>query len=133
MKTGEAPFEAYKIYGPYLSLSENRRVICLIPIDGIGSRTTISYARYLVSIDIGELVDSDMVVDHIDNDSLNDDINNLQIITISENNKKDRVSELRNFTCPVCGKEFALSKQRSYGKINPACSRRCGGIKSHWK
>ena len=35
--------------------------------------------------------------------------------------------------CPVCGKEFLFAKRNLSTHPNPCCSRRCGGIKSHWK
>lgn len=46
---------------------------------------TISYARYLMSVKLGRELRPDETVDHIDNNKLNDDINNLQILTWKEN------------------------------------------------
>ena len=37
-------------------------------------RTTISYARYLVSVDLGYVLGQDYEVDHIDTDCSNDEI-----------------------------------------------------------
>lgn len=41
--------------------------------------------------------------------------------------------EMVDCICPVCGKEFQIEKRNFKFKNNPCCSRKCGGIKSHWK
>ena len=51
-------------------------------------RTTVSYARYLVSVKEGRLLLPDEEVDHIDNDGSNDDIHNLQILSKEEHKAK---------------------------------------------
>jgi hypothetical protein len=136
-KKGSPPFENYKVYGPYLSKKENRRVMVLISDEG--KRTSISYARYLYSLDIGELVDSKYEVDHIDNNSLNDVLDNFQLLTKAENIKKDhKAKDMVTLICPVCGKYFErrvglthlINSRKSKGQTT--CSRKCGGIKSHW-
>ena len=70
-------------------------------------------------------------VDHIDNNKMNDDINNLQILSIKENNVKaakikgKRIIVLK---CPNCGKIFEKSKRETHlvksGKYT-GCSRKC--------
>jgi hypothetical protein len=124
-------FEDYKIYGPYLSKTENRRVICLVHKSS-KKRTSMSYARYLMTEHLGKKIDPKLVVDHIDNDSLNDTIENYQLITKSENNTKDKEKTMLSFVCPVCDKEFEREIRQVWNKTDPACSRKCGGIKSHW-
>ena len=75
-----------------------------------------------------------LVVDHIDNNKTNDLIENLQILTPKENNQKSflKGETLFEFKCPVCKKIFKLTARQSHKK-EPCCSRKCGGIKSHWK
>lgn len=70
--------KAYLIMG-----SEHRQMVCLFnsPTD----RTTIAYARYLMSVKLGRILNDDETVDHIDNNKLNDDINNLQILSREDN------------------------------------------------
>lgn len=53
-------------------------------------RTTISYARYLKSVELGYVVPEGYEVDHKDNDKTNDDINNLQILTEEDNRLKEQ-------------------------------------------
>ncbi|NRT15268.1 hypothetical protein HNP99_001615 [Flavobacterium sp. 28A] len=40
-----------------------------------------------------DLLDKNFVIDHIDNDSMNDNVENLQIITVRENNTKDSINK----------------------------------------
>lgn len=54
-----------------------------------GTSTSTAYARYLMSVKLKRyLHDDDEEVDHIDNDFTNDSIDNLQILSGSENTKK---------------------------------------------
>lgn len=64
----------------------NRRMVCLVKDKH--DRTTISYARYLMSVKLGRLLTDHEHVDHIDNDKTNDLIDNLQILTPEENRDK---------------------------------------------
>jgi len=75
-------------------------------------------------------------IDHKDNDPTNNKIENLQILTQAENNKKSaRPVEMYEFICPVC-KNTAVKPaskvrhNRSQGKAGPYCSKRCAG-KNH--
>lgn len=95
-------------------------------------RTTISYARYLMSVKEKRFLNKNEDVDHIDNNSMNDDINNLQILTKRENiikgNKKNgrKMVELK---CPCCGKIFNRRRGNTHlirsKKTYTACSRKC--------
>jgi hypothetical protein len=136
------PFiEDYKaIY--LLQNKEPRNLVVLVKNDN--SRTSMSYARYLMCCKLERFLLKNEHVDHIDNNPLNDVIDNLQILTPKENNKKDR--EHRNITkkylcfiCPVCNKEFIKAGNHVNYKLvknptfKPCCSRSCGGKKSHIK
>lgn len=96
-------------------------------------RTTISYARYLLSVSLGRILDRNEVVDHINNDKLDDRLDNYQILSPAANVRKSAKGKTyREFVCPVCGTHFKLESRQSH-KANPTCSRSCGGKKSHWK
>ena len=112
---------------------EPRRVAILYKDDG--SSLTMSYAKYLYTSHYKELIDGhEYHIDHINNDKMDDRIENLQKITGSYNRSKDHCHrEMALLICPVCGKEFVYPKRNLSTHSNPCCSRKCGGIKSHWK
>lgn len=126
------PFNIVWKAGYLVTNKENRRMLCLF--NSKQDRTTISFARYLVSVKEKRFLESNEHVDHIDNDPTNDSLNNLQILSPTENNRKShkKGETMYSFVCPVCHKDFQLSARQSHKKT-PTCSRRCGGIKSHWK
>ena len=96
-------------------------------------RTTITYAKYLMSIRIGRFIDENIEqVDHIDNDRTNDDIENLQILTISEHiNKSKTERNGRTYikcVCAYCNCEFERELRQMYKNYkNTFCSRSCNG------
>lgn len=117
---------------------EPRRVISLISNNGI--RTSVSYARYLLSCKLKRYLNKDEQVDHIDNNKMNDSIENLQILSHIENNIKKNIfhriklKEDVELLCPVCNIKFKRPARNVDHKIKagkkPCCSRRCGGINS---
>lgn len=128
---GQYPYDGYKVYVEYHS-KENRRYAILNPIDKSKKLTSMSYARYLMSVKEGRILHSDEQVDHIDNNPMNDDINNLQILTPNENRKKQAEATTKAYVklkCPMCGKIFIKDKGHVhllYGKASYcACSRSC--------
>lgn len=135
----ESPFD--KLYkAGYLNMNkEPRRLVLLVDFDN--KKTTISYARYLMTVKLNRILEPYEHVDHIDNDKLNDVIDNLQIISVQENNIK-RVKHLKletqpvTLVCPVCEITFSKPRRQVIVKLNankkPTCSRKCGGIYSHY-
>lgn len=116
----------------YVNINKEPRRVCLL-VRYDGTKTSTSFARYMMCCKLKRYLTADEHVDHIDNDKMNDVIDNLQILTPIENTQKSKKQlSLNTFTCPVCNIIFQLPLQRSH-KIQPTCSRRCGGIKSHWK
>ena len=112
--------------------NESRKMAQLIKPDG--TRFTTSYAKYLYTSHYQCDVNKDEHIDHINGDKTDDRIENLQKISGRYNRQKDHViKEMLLLTCPVCGKEFLFEKRNLNSHPNPCCSRRCGGIKSHWK
>lgn len=110
---------------------EPRRVATLKHNDG--SITSMSYAKYLYTSHYKCDVSKEDHVDHIDGDKMNDVIDNLQVISGKLNrNKSHSRKEMIELTCPVCGSNFLFEKRNLSSHPNPCCSRKCGGIKSHW-
>ena len=97
-------------------------------------RTTISYARYLVSIREKRFLTPDEEVDHNDTDKTNDDLNNLILRTVSDHLIKTlserKPQTILEFICPVCQNSFTRIKGREGVNRIPKCSRRCNGIAS---
>ena len=95
---------------------------------------TMSYAKYLYTSYYKCDIAKGDEVDHIDNDKTNDVIENLQVISQKLNlNKSKRRKEYLLLECPVCHTTFLFPKHNLCTHPNPCCSRKCGGIKSHWK
>ena len=110
---------------------EPRRVAILRKEDG--TTRTMSYAKYLYTSYYNCEVEEGYHIDHINGDKMDDRIENLQKITGKYNRQKDHSVKEMVIVCPVCGKEFLFEKRNLPFKPNPCCSRKCGGIKSHWK
>ena len=85
----KSPFKEIWKYG-YLRESsiDNRKRVDLF--NSNTDRTTISYARYLMSVELGKVLSKDFEVDHIDRDCSNDEITNLQVITLEEHKLKTK-------------------------------------------
>lgn len=128
--------EYYKKKGyttAYLAVNKEPRRVCTLRMAD-GTMTSMSYAKYLYTSYHNCDVEEGNHVDHINGDKLDDRIENLQIISGTYNRQKDhKHKEMVVCVCPVCGKEFLLEKTNLPFKSNPCCSRKCGGIKSHWK
>lgn len=137
----EYPFSVDYRLGYLNTNKEPRRVVSLVSNEG--RRTSVSYARYLLSCELKRYLSKEEQVDHIDNNKLNDSIDNLQILSPKENNIKKNVfygiklKEEVVLTCPVCGDSFSRPARNVDFKLksgkNPCCSRKCGGINSHRK
>ena len=94
-----------KVYGPYTRKDQRKHVIIVYDE---GTRRTKSYPRYLLETHLKRELTYEETVDHIDNDKTNDSIENLQILSLSENAKKQQVLNPRKiyeFVCPCCGRK----------------------------
>lgn len=125
-------YKGYKVYGPYLHAKEGRYYVQLVvPGSKANHRTTISYARYLMTMHLGRLLTDDEQVDHIDDNKLNDDFSNLQILTRKENAAKGRSRAMVDLICPNCGVAFSRERRQTHltkgHGSRTFCSRRCSG------
>ena len=117
----------------YLTTSNDPRRVCTLRKTD-GSMTSMSYAKYLYTSHYKCDVSSGDHVDHVNDNPMDDRIENLQVISGRYNIQKDhKRKEMIIRKCPVCSVEFLFEKRNLNSHPNPCCSRRCGGIKSHWK
>ena len=116
----------------YININkEPRRVATLRKPDG--TMMSMSYAKYLYTSYYKCDINKYDNIDHINGNKMDDRIENLQVISGKYNRQKDhKKKEMLMLICPVCGKEFLYEKRNLSSHPNPCCSRKCGGIKSHW-
>lgn len=117
------PFTGFNGYKVFHKKEGRWLVILRDPINK--KHTTISHARYLMSVKLGRRLTPNESVDHINNNRVDDRIENLQILTPLENTLKSNVKIIRDFICPICRKPF--TRKRNPAIQTPACSRSCGG------
>ena len=128
--------EFYKAKGyiaVYIAINkEPRRVATLRKNDR--TMTSMSYAKYLYTSYYKCDIAKGDEVDHINCNKMDDRIENLQVISSKYNRQKDHsCKEMLELECPVCHTKFLFEKRNLSTRPNPCCSRKCGGIKSHWK
>lgn len=117
----------------YLAVNKEPRRVCTLK-KADGTMTSMSYAKYLYTSYYNCEVDCNDHIDHINGDKMDDRIENLQIISGTYNRRKDhKHKEMVELECPVCHCKFLFAKRNLSTHPNPCCSRKCGGIKSHWK
>jgi hypothetical protein len=116
--------------------SQDRKIVSLIREDG--TRTSTSYARYLMSVEVGHYLDEDEEVDHINEDKTDDRLENLQILSSLENKRKSNSTgqTYLRCICPVCQDEFEVLKKQTFLSGNGTkkyqnCSRSCGCKAGH--
>lgn len=136
MKSAEFPYTGYLVSEPIFAKKEQRYYVGLWPIKGSGLRpTSRSLARYKLSVHLGRILEKWEQVDHIDGNKTNDSLDNLQILTIAENNRKARreqgtVGIPIELICSHCHKLFRRPKNQYNHKANCGqtrffCSREC--------
>jgi hypothetical protein len=118
----------------YKVTSQGRNTIILYKT-GTKERTSIRYAKYLMSIHLKRLLTKEEHVDHKNDNKLDDRIENYQILSLADNNRKQaalRGCAMVKYECSVCSKVFSIKRKNSHlvGKkhnISITCSRVCGG------
>ena len=112
------------------SSSDGRRRVDLFNSDS--DRTTMSYSRYLMCVKMGEIISDDYEVDHINGDSSDDSLDNLQVLTKKAHLEKTS-SEMStgrttvDLVCANCNKTFSREIKNVKPNTSPKCSRRCNG------
>lgn len=119
------------IRGPYQRKDGRFHVIMY---DGEGYRKkTVSYPKFIYECHHKVILDRNETIDHIDRDSNNNDISNLQCLSRSEHIKLDAIRRVPVYRdCPICRKNFKLTKDqqspaRRKEKAGPFCSKSCAG------
>jgi len=129
----EYPFTDIYDYA-YKVTSQGRNTIVLYKT-GAQERTSISYAKYLMSVHLKRWLTKDEHVDHINNDKLDDRIENYQILSLADNNRKQASligCAMVQYKCPVCSQIFSVKRKNSHfvgrkNQVSITCSRSCGG------
>ena len=125
------PFDNFACYKQFHK-KMGRWQVHLVDKTPLKRRTSITYAKYLMSIKEGRILTREEEVDHINGDKSDDRIENLQILSKEENRKKQSIQcggrKAVELTCPYCGivfvKEVGLLTEK---RKNRFCSRRCNG------
>ena len=82
----EYPYST-KYKSAYLVVNkDNRRTVILY--NSHSDRSSTQYARYLMAVKLGRFLEEHDHIDHKDDDKTNDHIDNLQILTLAQNNIK---------------------------------------------
>lgn len=119
-------FEGYKIYGPVYHKRIDRYMMFFVSPD---HRTSMTYARWLMCQKENRLLEPWEHVDHIDGNRTNDVIENLQILSQPENNRKSASGITTiELTCPNCSATFVRERRQIVHKSRkhpPCCSRSC--------
>jgi hypothetical protein len=122
----EEPYSSKWKRGYLNTNTEGRKTLSLY--NSHKDRTSTQYARYLMSIKLGRFLDKEEHIDHKDNNKKNDDINNLQILSLKENNRKASYKPPIICICPICGIQFESTKKKIGTKTSSTkcCSVECG-------
>lgn len=112
--------------------TENRKVAVLVYENK--EKHSMSYAKYVYTSFYEYDIAKGDQIDHINNDKTDDSIENLQVLSPKSNSSKRGIYKtFVELQCPVCKEYFIFPKRNLSTHKNPCCSRKCGGIKSHWK
>lgn len=130
-------YEDCKINGPYLRKDGRMHVVVRYTT---GKKSTISYPKYLVEVNLNRYLLKDETVDHRDRDFTNNELTNLQILNRKEHATLDaKKLKSQKFNCLECGIEMILEgnklsnflkncRRKNKTNSGPFCSRRCVGI-----
>lgn len=109
------------------------------------TKQVISYPRYIMAKELGRELLPTEEVHHIDGNPLNNDVNNLQVLTKEEHYmlhaEENRKWHDKIMICPICGEEFLWTgkqQKKFYDNAHrrkydislavPCCSRKCASI-----
>ena len=122
-------FQDWIVYGPYVDKKQNRK-IRVLRNKQTKQITTLSNARYLLSLKEGRWLGKDEEADHINGDPSDDRIENLRILSPEENKapfNATRETPISVETCSTCGAQVAKKKRDigKYGGYNRYCNQTC--------
>lgn len=123
-------FMGYKVYGPYTSSIDGRERVILYKNR---KRRTMSYPKFLVWKETGNLIADNEHVHHKDENPQNNNIDNFEITNIHKHGALHTKQD--TFICKWCSKEFTLKggklsnhkSNRLKNKVGPFCGRPCAG------
>lgn len=131
----ESPFKEFWRKGYLVVNKEPRRNVVLYNSDK--DRTTIAYAKYLMSVKLGRILESHEIVDHINDDKMDDRVDNYQIISNKDNLTKSVIQKNKSrqyveYECP-CGTIFERDRRNSNlipckSHMSCYCSKQCSGL-----
>ena len=110
--------EILKVYGPYVRTYRGcrpRRTVIIRFTDR--TQTSTAYARWLMCQHLQRKLNDSEQVDHIDDDCFNDELDNLQLLTRSENIKKHNIGK----PSPLKGVERGWRHGTMYGWLRKKC------------
>lgn len=129
----EAPYSNDWKYGYIVVNKEPRRNVILY--NSNKDRSTVSFARYMMSVNLGYYIGSEFVVDHINGDQMDDRLENYQLLTSEQNKIKgdkqnNSTRQMVDLVCGYCGEEFTKPRNTTHlviKKNSDYCSRVCSG------
>ena len=137
IKKGIPALEPYLGRTLYTTVNkQDRRKHALLIKEKIKKRIIhLSYAKYLMEVSLKRKLKNNEHVDHINDNPLDDRMENLQILTCKENNKKSRRHRKISrrwvtLICPICKKQIDLPENQTYlvkKTKNTTCSKKCAG------
>ena len=118
----------------YVNTNKEPRKVATLRNNTTKEMHSMSYAKYVFTSFYCCEINEGYEIDHINNNKMDDRIENLQVISKTDNIRKSKIpKKMIQLECPVCHKKFWFKLCNLKSHPNPCCSRKCGGIKSHWK
>lgn len=125
-------------YGYVVVNNEGRETLILY--NSHTDRSSTQYARYLISIKLGRYLTDEETVDHIDGNKHNNDLDNLQVLSLKDNVRKTHLKPTTYLegVCYVCSKVFYINnklrrlpntKKEDLKNGLLCCSATCGRVK----
>ena len=125
MGYGLPPYENYKVYKIVGGDGRARAILYKLGEDLATSR---SWAKYVYETAYGVLIEDGLTVDHVNDDPTDDRLENLQLLTYTENIQKafEHFSETKEYICDQCKEVFMASPfgGRSYAGV-AYCNAKC--------
>lgn len=101
-------------------------------------RRTLLFSKYLMSVHLGRELTVSEEVDHINGDKADDRLENLEVVSRTENRRRQAAMSSRTtveLVCPHCKTSFVREKRQTHlakGRgLKTYCSRSCVGKSVH--